>query len=291
MALRSIVCLHNGFDFEESSLATAVALAKQNGADLRIVHAVMITQPYAGAYAEAAIVGTGWQEAVNAQMEQQERAARESAAAICQKHGLPLSDLADAPLPRATFQVIEAPTAKPLARMLGVSDVIVVGAAKGSGHVVDDGVIDLALFSTARPLLIVRPQPDGAPAPILGAPAGLAWSGSPEAVHATVHWRDVYAGASKVHVFVATGGGEASSPEDQALVLGYLKAHGANAELETVERDGKSAAHAILERARAAGCAYLVMGAYGHSAFREMLFGGFSETMLEEAEMPLLLCH
>ncbi len=35
----------------------------------------------------------------------------------------------------------------------------------------------------------------------------------------------------------------------------------------------------------------LVMGAYGHSRFREAILGGATRDMLEEAEVPVLLAH
>ena len=35
----------------------------------------------------------------------------------------------------------------------------------------------------------------------------------------------------------------------------------------------------------------LVMGAYGHSRFREAIFGGATRNMLESAEIPVLMAH
>jgi len=47
----------------------------------------------------------------------------------------------------------------------------------------------------------------------------------------------------------------------------------------------------VLRQAREYRADYIVMGAYGHSVFRELLIGGFTAYMLEEAEMPLVLAH
>ena len=51
-----------------------------------------------------------------------------------------------------------------------------------------------------------------------------------------------------------------------------------------------------LGRADRATCAtatptLLVMGAYGHSRFREAILGGATRDMLEKAEVPVLLAH
>lgn len=35
----------------------------------------------------------------------------------------------------------------------------------------------------------------------------------------------------------------------------------------------------------------LVMGAYGHSRVREMLFGSCTEALIHEADRPILLMH
>jgi nucleotide-binding universal stress UspA family protein len=33
------------------------------------------------------------------------------------------------------------------------------------------------------------------------------------------------------------------------------------------------------------------MGAYGHSRARELIFGGFTRSVLKEASLPVLLMH
>jgi nucleotide-binding universal stress UspA family protein len=33
------------------------------------------------------------------------------------------------------------------------------------------------------------------------------------------------------------------------------------------------------------------MGGYGHSRFREFMFGGFTEQVLRSAELPVLMMH
>ena len=39
------------------------------------------------------------------------------------------------------------------------------------------------------------------------------------------------------------------------------------------------------------GADLLVMGAYGHSRFREWVLGGATETALKDAKIPVLLSH
>jgi nucleotide-binding universal stress UspA family protein len=46
-----------------------------------------------------------------------------------------------------------------------------------------------------------------------------------------------------------------------------------------------------LETARAADADLLVAGAYGRSRLSEVIFGGFTEGLLEDASLPVLLLH
>ena len=50
-------------------------------------------------------------------------------------------------------------------------------------------------------------------------------------------------------------------------------------------------AETILTKAKELESDLLVMGAYGHSRFRELILGGFTLYMLENTDIPLLLVH
>ena len=41
----------------------------------------------------------------------------------------------------------------------------------------------------------------------------------------------------------------------------------------------------------AAGADMLVMGGYGHSRMREVIFGGFTRRVLAGADLPILMAH
>ena len=289
MALKAITCLHHGFEFERSSLATAAELTKAVGGHLKIVHAAFLARPYAGFYGEA--VAIGWEDALENTLAQQIDKARSAAAEVCAAHGLPLDDGAGGALPKASFVALSNYTTKTLARDLSLADLIVSGAQQGAIEFGDNAVNEVALFSTGRPLLVVRPSEGSAAVPLLDVPCAIAWNDSPESVNALVRGRPLYAQASAVHLFSARDG-RADAPSDhQNLALEYLAAHGIKASLEFVTPQGGDAAEDVLSRALALGCGYIGMGAYGHSVFREMILGGFSEAMLHKSALPLLLCH
>jgi len=47
----------------------------------------------------------------------------------------------------------------------------------------------------------------------------------------------------------------------------------------------------LLASAQAAGADLLLMGAYGRSRGREMILGGATQSIVEDAELPVLLTH
>jgi nucleotide-binding universal stress UspA family protein len=56
-------------------------------------------------------------------------------------------------------------------------------------------------------------------------------------------------------------------------------------------RPGPDGAAATLLSAIAGRADLLVMGGYGHSRVREWVFGGFTQHVLADAPLPVLLAH
>jgi len=54
---------------------------------------------------------------------------------------------------------------------------------------------------------------------------------------------------------------------------------------------GLDAGSALLGYCQVTGADLLVMGAYGHSQFREFVLGGATRSVLTEATLPVLLSH
>ncbi|MCF3932174.1 universal stress protein [Acuticoccus sp. M5D2P5] len=291
MATKSIVCLVIGFEHEETAVEAAIKLAQTNAAELRLIHVSYPVYSYSGFFGEAIMVGGGWDGIVEKQAEARLKHAREMSERLCRKHGLPYNEAA--PVigeASGTFLVLENRTNGDLVREMSLCDLLVIGAQKGSSDVSDNSITGLALFSTGRPLLVVRPKPDGEPA-WMGRKCALAWNDSPEAIRAVLSARDLMVNADEVHVLVATERNRPLDAHENTVVMDYLARHGVKAQIAAVARDGGSAAEAVLNEVRARGCDFMIMGAYGHSVFREMLVGGFTSYMMEEAEMPIVFAH
>ena len=78
---------------------------------------------------------------------------------------------------------------------------------------------------------------------------------------------------------------------DPALISQHLERHGVGSEWIDLDPGGCSVGEGILDWCRANAPELVVMGAYEHSKFREDLFGGATNTMLNNMPSPILLAH
>ena len=135
-----------------------------------------------------------------------------------------------------------------------------------------------ALFESDSPVLVIPPGFQGT----LGQVAAIAWKNDERAVKAVRACIPILRKARTVHVL------RANHPADMPAVL---EEHDIPAELHTVPDGEGTAAERILQAAHRIGADMLVMGAFAHGEWREMMFGGVTRTMLAEADLPLFMRH
>ncbi|MEZ0170810.1 universal stress protein [Microvirga sp. TS319] len=147
------------------------------------------------------------------------------------------------------------------------------------------GLVEAVLFGSGRALLLVPPgrHLQGPINTVL-----VPWNGSREAARALREGLSFIARADRTVVLVADPpAGEAPG----AKVKRHLAHHGVTAEVATAESRGRPVAAAILEEARRLTADLVVMGGYGHTRFREQVFGGVTRDMLTASDRPILLAH
>ena len=163
-------------------------------------------------------------------------------------------------------------------------------AAQGDGSLLSESRADIEgfLFDSGRPVLLV-PQIMTEPKPIRR--VLLAWNGSREAARATFDALPFLKAADFVEIFsVNPPETPTQSPETAgAEIAATLARHGINAVLSTHSATDLDASAAIENRLADASIDLLVMGAYGHSRWREMLFGGVTRTLLQSMTALTLL--
>ncbi len=137
-----------------------------------------------------------------------------------------------------------------------------------------------ALFATDRPVLVVPAQSSAD----FGRGVAIAWRDDQRAAKAVLSALHCLTQATSV--FVLTGGRSAASAPPAILAE-----HGIAAALHVVPSATGALGAALLARAHELGADMLVMGAYQHSALRELLLGGVTRHMLLHADLPVLMRH
>ncbi len=70
-----------------------------------------------------------------------------------------------------------------------------------------------------------------------------------------------------------------------------LDRHNVKTEITNVSSDGLSTGDTLLRAAKDYGADLIVLGAYGHSRFSEMIFGGATRHILKNLDRPVLMSH
>ncbi|WP_103332351.1 universal stress protein [Pseudotabrizicola formosa] len=152
-----------------------------------------------------------------------------------------------------------------------------------------EAVIEAAMFEGRAPVLVV---PDTGLARALPRRVVVAWNQSREAMAAVRAALPLLKQAEQVAITVIdppVHGPERSDPG--GMLCQMLVRHGVRAEVTVLARSLPRVSDVLLRHVRDKDADLLVMGAYGHSRFREAILGGATRNMLEHATVPVLMAH
>lgn len=283
--LATILVPVRGDGMGETVLAHAAALAHRHKAHIVVAHCRAKPDdmiPYSTllpAFARDTIISQASELA-----DQEEKALRDSLHVMAGTLDLAETEQPDGT--RATVEFIEE-----FGRMADVikhngrlADLIVV-AKPDRDRNLGTNALKSALFQTGRPVLMCPPTAEIDPD--FGARIAVGWNGSLEAARTVALTLDLAAAAERV-VVLAGGRGEPHGATAEEL-LDYYRLRGIKAEIHRF--DAKKPGLALLEKTREVDAGLLIMGAYGHSHGREMLFGGNTQSVLDNAEMPVAMAH
>lgn len=166
-----------------------------------------------------------------------------------------------------------------------MADLIVLSGIQDKGEPDREVMFEAALLNSARPILVMP----AAPSPTLGRVIAIAWNGSPQGVRAVAGALSLLKAADGVHVLTAVT--PKTDAEQCQRLADYLAWHGIPSERHLLHPIGKEVGSALLEHARGLGADLLVMGGYGRSRVREMIFGGVTLHVTSSLEMPVLMAH
>jgi nucleotide-binding universal stress UspA family protein len=160
------------------------------------------------------------------------------------------------------------------------------GATRGAEL---EPVIESAMFEGLCPILVV-PGPGHA----MTAPKRIVigWNESREALVAVKAALPLLAQADLVHVVVVDPPSHGPSRSDPGGPLSqYLARHGVRAEIDVLSKTLPRISDVLIRHANDVNADLLVMGAYGHSRFREAILGGATRNMLEQSEQTVFMAH
>ena len=145
-----------------------------------------------------------------------------------------------------------------------------------------------AMFDTGRLLLVVPPPRDAAPLRF-GRHIAIAWKASDQAASAVMASIPWLKRAEKVSVLMIGKEAPPLAAADEALSL--LHPHGIAAAPVLLSSGNEDIGEKLLHIAHDCGADSLVMGAYRHNRIIEMILGGVTRYMLQEAKIPLFMLH
>ncbi|MCP5151123.1 MAG: universal stress protein [Ectothiorhodospiraceae bacterium] len=204
---------------------------------------------------------------------------REQVAQICDRAGI-----------AAEWRLAEGELVSTLNLHGRYSDLVILGQEGGGDEeeAVVGGLPDSLTLELGRPVLVI---------PYIGVrrPPGkrvlVAWNGSREAARAVHDAMPFLVAAEHVEVVYANPREGQAGDLPGADISLHLARHGVKASAEQVVAGDVDIGDLLLSRAADADADLIVMGAYGHSRFREVVLGGVTRHLLRHMTVPVLMSH
>jgi nucleotide-binding universal stress UspA family protein len=152
----------------------------------------------------------------------------------------------------------------------------------------DSGLIEAALFTTGRPILIVPNDHSAAlPKRVL-----IAWDGSAQAARAVADALPFLKAADAVEIFTVVGEKDLSDSVPGAELAPRLAHHGMRVTVKdrSLMRGG-DISDTLKDQIGLSRADMVVMGAYVHSRLHEWVLGGLTRSMLVGSPVPVLMSH
>lgn len=187
----------------------------------------------------------------------------------------------------ASFAAVTGREEDLVAQQARLADLTVVPHLESADDVSSSDALHAVLFDSGRPVLIApRVVPDDAGVPI-GKRICVAWNGTAESASAVLSAMPWLTRADSVRILTAEGY-QRRGPA-AAELAGYLALHDVHAEIATFRPVDREVGAGLLKAAREFGADLVVMGAYSHSRLRQLILGGVTRHVLENADLPILM--
>jgi nucleotide-binding universal stress UspA family protein len=292
MAYRRLLLPLTGTAAGESALATALAVARIWNAHLHCMHvrvdardvAPLAGEGLSGAMIEEMMAAT--------ERESGERAGR--VRALFEKFAATHGDVTLAGDPNTALKVpgvtisFETTSGREedlVAQQSRLFDMAIVPHPEAGEDVSSSDALHAVLFDSGRPVLIAPREPPTT----MGTRIAVAWNGSAEgaaAVAAALPWLHR---AQAVRI-LSSDAYQRRGPGPEGIQA-YLRWHEIDAEIVPFKPQTREVGAALLGAARDFGADLMCQGAYSHSRLRQLILGGVTRHVLENADLPVLMCR
>jgi nucleotide-binding universal stress UspA family protein len=279
-----------GYATDAPVFQTALLAAKPFGAHLEFLHAKLDVTDVIVAMSSGGMDGGGTAmqgtiDGLETDAKAQEQKAWQGFSAFCTAAAIPTSGGEPGAGLSASMSVETGDEAQWLADYGRYADLIVTGRKRGERDVALD-VLEAALMDTDRPLLIAPTTPPAS----LTDKVVIAWKDTKQATRAIFAALPLIEAAREV-VILSVAEADGAKDESCGRLLGALRWHNKTTTVKHLERGNSEPVDVMLAAATALGATLLVMGGYSHSRMREIVFGGFTQRILNDAPFPVLLAH
>lgn len=274
MSIRSVVAFADGNDLN-GVLNAAVALAARLSARLEVLH--VKTNPYdmipIGVEGMTGDVIDDIVTAAQRAIEERRNRAKAEYDRVC------------APSRQsANWKEVVGRTPKMVSIASRFADLLVLGRPDDKSPDTLFDALDTAIFESGRPVVVI---PSGIPS-VIGNRILIAWNGSTQAAMATTAALPLLRLAGQVDI-VHAGDVDREAPASE--LSHYLTLHGIKTQTHAVDLGSRDAGGALIDAAERFRSDLIVMGAYGHSRFRERILGGATRDLLKNSPWPILMMH
>ncbi len=268
-----------GVDHSDGDLILAIELAREAEAHLAVLVLAISAPPPASEY--AAVVNAAWLEERQEDIERLRERVEEVKAllAVTQLS----ADVGGEYLDRAWIDEAVGHRAR-------CADLTVIGPVLAVDDNLRTPVLKGALYQAQIPVLLV---PDGKRPTVRPKRVLVGWDGGLEASRAVHEALPLLAGAEEVHIAMVDPRGreDGLQIEPGADIAAYLARHGVKAVVDRLPSGGQPVADALRTHAVDTAADMIVIGAYGHSRLRDLIFGGVTRSMIGNADLPVFMAR
>ena len=277
MKMRDLMVVVDDSTFAESTFDYAVALVKAFDAHLAVLYPVPVLPPAVYMGIE---YSTEWLAAISENLEQNEEVAKQKYLERAASAGIEIEWRSEEGEP--SIVVTE--------QSRYVDMTIVTQNMQDTEDNAPRSISGHFLLDSGRPALIV---------PHIGAEPGLpknilvAWDDSRTSTRALNDAMPLLSNADSVQLFTINSSGKTrESKEISAIDISkHLARHDINVETRVLVATDIDPADLLLSHVSDMGNDLVVMGAYGHSRFRELVLGGMTREILQSMTVPVFMSH